>query len=147
MRSTGIVLIAIYHFLTAAFLVCLAIALAVGGSVLGAMFAAGNSFPLGGMGFFVGVMGAALMLGFAVVAALAGYGIWTLREWGRILCIVLAGITVLLSLPGLLFLGLHFGFFLGGYRLIKLAINVAIIWYLLQPQIVSLFRRGAPALP
>ncbi len=62
MRPTGIVLIAIYHFLTAAFLVCLAIALAVGGSVLGAMFAAGNSFPLGGMGFFVGVMGATLML-------------------------------------------------------------------------------------
>ena len=99
------------------------------------------------MGFFVGVVGAAFTLGFATVAALAGYGVWTLREWGRILCIVLAGIAVLLSLPGLLFMGLHFGFFLGGYRLMKLAVNVAIIWYLLQPQIMSLFRRSAPALP
>ncbi|MGB8771588.1 MAG: hypothetical protein WCC92_18395 [Candidatus Korobacteraceae bacterium] len=147
MRPTGIVLIAIYHFLAAAFLVFAAIALAVGGSVLGAMFAAGKSIPLGGMGFFVGVVGAAFTLVFAVVAALAGYGVWTLREWGRILCIVLAGISLLFSLPGLLFMGLHFGFFLGGYRLIKLAINIAIIWYLIQPQIRSLFQRGAPVLP
>jgi len=147
MRPTGIVLIAIYHFLAAAFLVCLAIALGVGGSVLGAMFAAGNSVPLSGMGFFVGIVGAAFTLIFAVVAALAGYGVWTLREWGRILCIVLAGISILFSLPGLLFMGLHFGFFMGGYRLIKLAISVLIIWYLVQPHIRSLFQRSAPALP
>jgi hypothetical protein len=147
MRPTGIVLIALYHFLAAAFLVLLAVTLAVGGSVLGAMFAAGNSGLLGGMGLFVGVLGACFTLIFAVVAALAGFGVWTFREWGRILCIVLAGITVLLSLPGLLFMGLHFGFFLGGYRVIKVAINVLIIWYLVQPQIRSLFQRSAPALP
>jgi len=147
MRPTGIVLIALYHYLAAAFLVMLAIALAVGGSVLGAMFAAGNRGLLGGMGLFVGVLGACLTLIFAVVAALAGYGVWTFREWGRILCIVLAAITVLLSLPGLLFMGLHFGFFLGGYRVIKVAINVLIIWYLVQPQIRSLFLRRVPALP
>ena len=99
------------------------------------------------MGFLVGVVGAAFTLIFAVVAALAGYGVWTFREWGRILCIVLAAISILFSLPGLLFMGLHFGFFLGGYRLIKLAISVLIIWYLLQPQIRPLFNRGASALP
>ncbi len=147
MRPTGIVLIAIYHFLAAAFLGLIAITLAVGGTILGAMFSAGYGNLLGGMGLFVGMLGAAFTLCFAVVAALAGYGVWTLREWGRILCIVLAGITVLVSLPGLLFMGLHFGFFLGGYRLIKLAINILIIWYLVQPQISSLFQRSRPALP
>ena len=144
MRPTGIVLIAIYHYLAAAFLVCVAIALGVGGSVLGALIGAGQSVPLGGMGFLVGIMGAAFCFLFALVAALAGYGIWTLREWGRILCIVLAAIALLFSLPGLL---LHFGFFLGGFKLIKIAINVAIIWYLLQPQIRALFVGTAPALP
>ena len=147
MRPTGIVLIAIYHFVAAAFLVLVAIALGVGGSVLGAMFAAGNSVPLGGMGFFVGVVGACFCLVFALIAALAGYGVLTLREWGRILCIGLAVISILFSLPGLLVLSLHFGFFLGGYRLIKLAINVAIVWYLLQPQIRALFQPRAPVLP
>jgi len=147
MRPTGVVLIAFYHFLAAAFLVIVAITLAVGGTVLGAMFAAGNSGLLGGMGLFVGVLGAAFTLIFAVVAALAGYGVWTLREWGRILCIVLAGISLLISLPGLLLMGIHLSLFLGGYRLVKVAINVLIIWYLVQPQIRSLFQRSAPALP
>jgi hypothetical protein len=147
MRPTGIILIAIYHFLAAAFLVFLAIALGVGGSVLAGMFGAGRSGLLGGMGFLVGVMGASFSLVFACVSALAGYGVWTLREWGRLLCIVLAVISILFSLPGLLFLGLHFGFFMGGYRIIKIAIQVLIIWYLVQPQIVALFRPTVPALP
>ena len=149
MRPTGVVLIALYHFLSAAFLVIFAVALALGGSILGAMFGAGSNSPLTGMGLglFVGVLGAAFALVFAIVAAIAGYGVWTLREWGRILCIVLAAISILLSVPGLLFLGLHFGFFLGGYRLIKIALNVLIIWYLVQPQVRSLFQRTAPVLP
>jgi len=140
MRPTGIVMIAVYHFLSAAFLVILASALAVGGGILGATFAMG-------LGLFVGVLGAAFTMVFAVLAAIAGYGVWTLREWGRILCIVLAAISILLSLPGLLFMGLHFGFFWGGYRLIKTVLNALIIWYLVQPQIRSLFQRNAPALP
>src|SRR5271167_226109 len=147
MRPTGIALIAIYHFLAAAFLVFLAIALGVGGSVLGAMFGAGQSPLLGGMGFLVGVLGAAFLLVFACIAALAGYGVWTLREWGRILCIVLAVISILLSLPGLLLMGLHFGLFFGGFRLLRTAVNVVIIWYLVQPQIKALFQGSAPAVP
>jgi hypothetical protein len=146
MRPTGIALIAIYHFLAAAFLVFLAIALGVGGSFIAAMFGAGRSLPLGGLGFLVGVLGATFSLVFACVAALAGYGVWTFREWGRILCIVLAVISILFSLPGLL-LHMHFGLFLGGYRIIKVAIQVLIVWYLVQPQIVVLFRPTAPALP
>jgi hypothetical protein len=145
MRPTGIVLIAIYHFLAVAFLMLLAIALGVGGSVLGALIGAGRNVPFGGMGFLVGIVGAVFCLVGACIAALAGYGVWTLREWGRILCIVLAAIALVASLPGLLLMGLHFGFFLGGYRLIKLAINILIIWYLMQPEVKPLFQRTALA--
>jgi hypothetical protein len=141
MRPTGIVLIAIYHFLSAAFLVMLAITLAVGGTVLGALFSAGGSVPLGGMGLFVGLLGAAFSIVFAVVAALAGYGVWTMREWGRILCIVLAAISLLISLPGLLLMGLHLSLFFGGYRLVRIVISILVIWYLVQPQIKALFQR------
>ena len=149
MRPTGVVLIAIYHFVGAAFLLLLAASLVVGGSVLGAMFGGGRGGPIGGMGLglFVGVLGAAFTLVFALVAAFAGYGVWTFREWGRILCIVLAVISVLMSLPGLLLMGLHFGLFLGGYRLLRTAVNVVIIWYLVQPQIRAYFQGSAPALP
>lgn len=149
MRPTGIVLIALYHFLSAVFLVLLAISLVIGGSVLGAMFGAGNQSPLGGLGIglLVGTLGAAFFLLYAVIAAVAGYGIWSLREWGRILCIVLAVISLLISLPGLLLMGLHLSLFFGGYRLIRIVISLLIIWYLVQPQIKSLFLRTGTALP
>jgi hypothetical protein len=146
MRPTGVTLIALYHFLAAALLILLAIALMVGGTVLGGTFGSGRFG--GALGLFVGVVGAAITLVFAVVAGVAGYGVWNLREWGRILCIALAAIALLFSVPGLLMMGLHLGFFFGGYRLIRIAISVLIIWYLVQPQIKALFQpRLVPAPP
>jgi hypothetical protein len=145
MRPTGVVLLAIYHFLSALFLVLFAIFLAVGGTVLGALFASGHDSPLGGLGMMVGMLGGVLFFFYAVIAFVTGYGIWTLREWGRILSIVLAVVSLLFALPGLLFMGLHFHLFFGAYRLFRIAISILIIWYLMQPQIKSLFQRAAPA--
>jgi len=146
MRPTGVVLIAIYHFLSAAFLLLCAIALMVGGSVLGAMFGSAMHGPWGGagLGMAIGMIGGIFCLLFAVVALLAGFGIWKMQEWGRILCLVLAVISALFSLPGLMFM--HHIFF-GGFGILRLAINVLIIWYLLQPQVVALFRPAVVAAP
>ena len=145
MRPTGIVLIALYHFVSAAFLVLLAVSLVVGGSVLGAMFGAGHDSAMGGLGIglLIGMVGAGFFVFFALIVAVAGYGIWSLREWGRILSIGLAAISLLVSLPGLFFMGLHFGLFFGGLRLFRIAISVLIIWYLMQPQIKGLFQKPA----
>jgi hypothetical protein len=149
MRPAGVVLIAIYHFVGAALLVLVAIGLMVGGSVLGALFGAGSDMGgLGlGLGLALGIVGAAFMLVFAVIAAAAGYGVWNLREWGRILCIVLATIFLLLSLPALVMMGEHFALGMGSFHLIRTAINVLIIWYLVQPQVKALFQSRAPVLP
>jgi|SRR5579862_301057 len=148
MRPTGVVLIALYHFLTAVFLVLLAIALVVGGSMLGAMFGRPAGIPGGGMGigFLFGFVGATIVMIYATVAGIAGFGLWTMREWGRILSIVLAIITVLFSLPGLMF-GLHGHVLFGGFRFFRVAISVAIAWYLLQPQIKALFQRTTAVSP
>lgn len=150
MRPSGVVLIAIYHFLSALFLVLLAISLVVGGSVLALMFGgAGRESAIAGLGLglLVGVVGAAFFLFYAAIAAVAGYGIWALREWGRILSIVLAVISLLFSFPGLLMMGLHLHLFFGTYRLFRIAISILIIWYLMQPQIKVLFQRRAPVVP
>jgi uncharacterized membrane protein (DUF2068 family) len=82
-----------------------------------------------------------------MIAAIAGYGIWTMREWGRILTIVLAVISLLLSFPGLLMMGMHLHLFFGTYRLFRIAISILMIWYLMQPQIRSVFQRSTPAAP
>jgi uncharacterized membrane protein (DUF2068 family) len=102
---------------------------------------------MGGMnlGLLIGMVGAVFFVVLALIAAAAGYGIWSLREWGRILSIGLAAISLLFSLPGLFFLGLHLSLFFGGFHLFRIAISVLIIWYLMQPQIRVLFQK--PALP
>jgi len=95
----------------------------------------------------VGLLGAIFFFFYAVIAFAAGYGMWTLREWGRILSIALAVIALLFSLPGLLFMGLHFHLFFGTYRLFRIAISILIIWYLVQPPIRAVFQGTTPALP
>jgi hypothetical protein len=150
MRPTGVTLIALYHFLSALFLVLFASFLAVGGTVLAGLFSASRFGSATGMGLglMVGVLGCVFFLFFALVAAIAGWGMWSMREWGRILSIVLAVISLIFSLPGLLMMGLHLYLFFGTYRLFRIAISILIIWYLIQPQIKVLFQRAAPpALP
>ncbi len=145
MRPTGVALIALYHFLSALVLLLFAVSLVVGGTVLGAMFAAGHSSPLAGMGLLVGMVGAIFFLFYAAIAAVAGYGLWTLREWGRVLSIALAVLSLVFSLPGLLMMGLHLNLFFGTYRLVRIAISILVIWYLMQPPIKAAFHRPNPA--
>ncbi|MGA2371420.1 MAG: hypothetical protein ACLPPV_14245 [Candidatus Korobacteraceae bacterium] len=147
MRPTGVVLIAVYHFLSALFLALFATTLAVGGTVLGTVFAGGSNSRLGGLGMMVGTIGGIFFFFYAVVAFVAGYGILAVREWGRILSIVLAVVSLLFALPGLLRMGLHPHLFFGGYHLFRIAISIVIIWYLVQPEIKSLFQRTTPATP
>jgi hypothetical protein len=149
MRPTGVVLIAIYHFLSALFLMCFGVALVVGGNLLAMMFGRGNIGPVSGIGIglLVGMVGGAFFFVYAAVAAIAGYGIWSMREWGRVLSIVLGIISLLISLPGLLMMGVHLHLFFGTYRLFRIAISILVIWYLMQPQIKVLFHRPASASP
>ncbi len=147
MRPTGVVLIAVYHFISALFLVLRAISLVGGSALLGGLFGGVHDNTMGGVGVgaLIGMVGAVFFLFFALIVALAGYGIWSVREWGRILCIGLAAVLLLISLPGLFFMGLHFTLFFGGLLLARIAISGFIIWYLMQPQIKVLFQK--PALP
>ncbi len=149
MRPTGVVLIAVYHFLSALFLVFFATALLVGGTLLARFFGSGDvgPFSMVGIGQAVAVVGGIFFFLFAVVAVIAGYGIWIMREWGRILSIVLAVIALVFSFPGLLMMGLHLHLFFGTYRLFRIAISILTIWYLVQPQIKVLFQGTTPAAP
>jgi hypothetical protein len=150
MRPTGVVLIAIYHFLTAAVLVFIAVALVVGGSLLGNFLSTHFDARFGaGLGLAVGIVAAVFLFAMAVLAITAGYGMWAMREWGRILNIALAAISLVFALPSLMFSMAHAhiffgGFLFGGFGLIRIAISALIIWYLIQPSVVALFQRRTP---
>jgi uncharacterized membrane protein (DUF2068 family) len=119
------------------------IALIVGGSFVGALFGPMINSQYGGvsLGFLVGILGAVFFLLFAALAFVAGYGIWAMREWGRILTIVLASISLLFALPGLMFMMMPTHFFFGGFGVIRIAISVLMIWYLVQPQVRASFQQ------
>lgn len=154
MRPTGVVLIAIYHFLTAALLLLISVTLIVGGGLLGTFLGSHFDTRFGaGLGLMVGTIAAVFLFGMSMLAIIAGYGIWAMREWGRLLNIVLAAISLLFALPGLLLSMVHAhlfflgGFLFGGFGLIRVAISALIIWYLVQPNVVALFQRAPASYP
>jgi hypothetical protein len=143
MRPTGVVLIALYHFAGTLILITMAIAAVLGGDMLGSVFGGMNDAPIRGMklGFALVILSDAFLLLSAVVSAMAGYGMWTLREWGRITAIGLAVLSLLFSLYALLIMGMHFIFGFGIYRLFRIVVSVMILWYLFKPETKALFHR------
>ncbi len=144
MRPTGVVLIAIYQFLGALFLIGLALLMLLGGSLPAA---AGAGPITAKLALLLGAAGAVFAIIFAVIAVISAYGIWNLREWGRILTMALAVLSLVLSLPGLLLMAAHVHLFFGTYRLFRIAISILMLWYLMQPPIRALFQRTPSATP
>jgi len=139
-KPTGVVILAILCWASAAFLLLPSLALFFGSSFIAAMI--GHQF--GPIAAFAGVAAGAFMLIMAVIGAVIGWGLWTLQEWARILTIIFNGIFLALGILGMFALAfLHpVGIV---FRLVRIAINGVIIWYLLQPDVVAAFRRPAVA--
>jgi hypothetical protein len=132
-RPVGVLILAILYWVGACGLLLGGIALAVGLSVAGRM-ATGMPSPLAG----VGVIGGIVMMGLGAVMAFVGYGMFQMFEWARITTIVLAGLGLVAAVFGFI----H-PFAVSRFSLIvRIAIDGFIIWYLVQPGIVAMFRRA-----
>jgi hypothetical protein len=144
MRPVGVVLIALYHLLAGLFLVVLGLATLLGRSLFGSAIGGVDRSSFGGMqlGAVIGMLGAALFFVMALVALSAAYGMWKMRDWGRVLSLGLAILYVLFTLPAILLLHA----LLGAYQIVRIAVCIAIIWYLLQPRIKALFRQNTTSI-
>ena len=138
MRPTGLTLIAVYHYLAAAFLGLQACGLFVGGKVI-SMLGGADAVLLPRTGFLIGVVGGTIFLVLALLHVLAGYGVWSMQNWGRILAIILAVISLLFAVPGLVLTAMTMHVFIGSYRILRIGISLVIIWYLLKPEVKALF--------
>jgi drug/metabolite transporter (DMT)-like permease len=135
MRPLGVTLIAIYHWLRACLLGVLGLLMIFAGGMASRYLSSMEDNPrigalLAGLGVVFGV-GA---LVFAVLFVVLGIGIWTIKNWARVVTIAVSALALL---PAVLVL-LHprpFG-------LLRAAINVAIIVYLLRTEVAVLFERG-----
>jgi uncharacterized membrane protein (DUF2068 family) len=137
-RPTGVTILAVLAFIGAGLLVVGALFSLLGGMLVSTMGASR-------MGMLAGV-GAAVIAVFLLVAAavdiVVGVGLWKLKNWARIITIVLIGIGLLGSVLSIIspFGHMHVFFFLFLIRrLILAAIYAWILWYLFQPNVKQAF--------
>lgn len=143
-RPTGVTVLAVLLFLGTALLVLLGIGTFLGGAFIGSMVGAaahraGGGAAGAGFGAVIGAaIGVFLLIG-AALNAICGYGLWNLKEWGRMLTIVLSAIGVVLALLNMLFAMMHFHIFGVFFILVRIAFGGLVIWYLSQPQVKAAF--------
>lgn len=148
-RPAGVTLISILFFVATGLLLIAAIGSFVGGAFIGSMIGAaarqrGAGMTGAGMGAIVGAFIGIFFLVCSALNGVCGFGLWKLKEWARILTIVLCGIGVALGALGFFAGMLHFHLFVMMWRMVWLAIDLGIIWYLLQPEVKAAFAPVPP---
>lgn len=133
MSDTGIKLIAVLHWLRA-------LAYLVGGlAILGfahlsarMIAAVANDTPLDRI---VSGFGKTLGIGAVVIALIwlvLGIGIWSLKNWARVVTLVLAGLSLLYQL----FMVMSFH---TGWHILRVLVDAAIVVYLMMPDVKKAF--------
>jgi len=138
-RPVGVTILAILEFIGSGICALFGILVIVGAGAgfLGSMTQSQGS----GLGSLMAVIGGALSVFcfiFATIGALLGWGLWTLKNWARIIVMVFAILGALGTLLALL--NLSSAIIVG--VVIRLAINGLVIWYLLQPNVAAAFQGG-----
>jgi hypothetical protein len=143
-RPVGVTILAILDFLGALACIGLGILMFVGGG-LGAMAGSQAGDGSGGLGALVGALGAAagvVFLIFGVISFVLGWGLWKLKNWARLITIILLALSVAGSLFGLVGVFAHFTVFGLIWTLVWVAIYALIIWYLLKADVKAAFQGG-----
>lgn len=135
-RPGGVTVIAVLQFLGAA--LCALFGL---GALTGAGFVTTILRKQGaaaGMNFTAN-MGAVFAVAFFIIAAifaLLAWGLLKLKEWARIIMIVLAGVSAVFTVIGMA----QFGSSMMTSGILRLVIDVLIIWYLMIPRVRTAFK-------
>ena len=141
-RPVGVTILAILNFIGAAFCLLGGIGMILGGGFIASMLSQGQS-SAGAAGILAGLGAAAGVFIIIVggVSALVGFGLWKLKEWARIVSIVLYGISAALQLLGLLGSLAHFNAFAVIWSVFWVAVDAFVIWYLLKPEVKAAFQQ------
>ena len=143
-RPTGVTILGILGVIGGGFAILLAVFLLLGSNFLA------NRAP-GLPGVLIGLGGTLLGVFIAGLGALylvAGIGLLALKEWARILTMVVAGIGLIFAALAVMGGLVHFLIVLAFRRLIAGAIDVLILWYLAQPDVKRAFApRGSISTP
>jgi len=139
MEDLGVKIIAVLHWLRGLVYFVGALAL-LGVAHLSARMisAVANDTPFSSFTAGVGTFFAILVLVAAIFWFVLGVGIWSTRNWARVLTLVFAAFWLLLGLPRLM----HFP---TPWHFLRVVVDAGIIVFLLLPNVKRLFGAGAPA--
>jgi hypothetical protein len=135
-RPTGVTILALLGFLSAALLAGTALVMFVSATFLANLAARPGFDMLAGSGG--AVFGVAFLV-FAAFYLVGAIGLWKLQNWARILVIVLCGLGALLNALGLLTALLHFQVLSILEGAVVVALLVWILLYLLKPRVKQAF--------
>lgn len=79
----------------------------------------------------------------AVVVGLVGYGLWTLRNWARIIVMVITALSLLATVAGLVQVLSEINLSTALLGLFRLGLSVLVLWYLWTTNVRVAFRRGS----
>ena len=118
------------------------------GSMMGGSQSTSGTGAAGGVavGLFLGAVGGVIMLILAAAHGVLAWGMLKLKEWARMVSIVLAVLGLVLAIPSLLFGVMRASPVALVLTLVRVAIAGWILWYLVQPHVKGAFRDGT-ALP
>jgi uncharacterized membrane protein (DUF2068 family) len=136
-RPIGVTILALFDFLGMVVLLLGGLLLAVGMGVAGM-----SKEVAGGMGAIlagVGIFGAVFCFILAVLYGVLGWGLWSLKNWARIITVVFAGIGLAFGALGLVMSLIHFEIFSLFLQAVPVAVNALIVWYMLQPHVKQAF--------
>jgi hypothetical protein len=144
-RPVGVTILAILVLIGAAFCVLGGIGMMLGGGMMATILSqqqAQGSAAGAGVLAGLGAVGGIVMLVIAVLYLLVGIGLWKLKNWARLVTVVLTAIGVVFQLFSLVTLLLHFNIFSVMVTVVVLAIQAVIIWYLLRADVKAAFMGG-----
>jgi len=140
-RPTGVAVIAILSFLFAGLCVLGALLFFVGGAFVGQILANMPGISALG-GSIVAAVGVVFLL-IGALYAITGYGLWALKNWGRVIMIVLMSLGLVFGLIGLVAVFSNFTAGMAVGQVIRLVICAWILWYLFQPNVKQAFGQAA----
>jgi uncharacterized membrane protein (DUF2068 family) len=143
-RPVGVTILALFEFFIATLLTFLAIASALGLGVLGTILARTNRLgdPAAGIVIGTGMMVGVIILAFAGLFAVLGFGLWNLRNWGRVATMVLCVLGAVGASIGIMLALLHFRIFGVMVSSVRLSIDLLVLWYLSQAHVRKAFAVG-----
>ena len=98
--------------------------------------------PAAGIVIGTGMMVGVIIFVFAVLFAVLGFGLWNLRNWGRVATMVLCVLGAVGASIGIMLALLHFRLFGVMVSSVRLSIDLLVLWYLSQAHVRKAFAVG-----